>query len=88
MTSMNKDMLDQIFGCATESFGPPHGSAEAASVISLEEVFAVNSMKLIDFVDRIEQRFGIELPATELTSENVLYIPKLLGLIDSAQRSL
>ncbi|MWV29805.1 hypothetical protein [Rathayibacter iranicus] len=85
---MNEDLLDQIFGCAAESFGPPHDSAEAASVISLEEVFAINSKKLIDFVDRIEQRFGIELPVTERTSENVLYIPNLLGLIDSAQRSL
>lgn len=85
---MSTDLLDQIFGCAAESFGRPHGSDEAASVISLEKVFALNSMKLIDFVDRIEQRFSIELPASKITSEYVPYIPKLLGLIDSAQRSL
>ncbi|MFM9379105.1 acyl carrier protein [Gordonia sp. VNK21] len=82
---MNKDMLDQVFGCAAESFGPPHGRTDAASVTSLEEVFAVNSMKLIDFVDRVEQRFGIELPATKLTSENVLNVPNLLALIDFAR---
>jgi acyl carrier protein len=86
--TMNRDIVDLVFGCAVESFGAPHGSADLLSAASLEDVFTVNSMKLIDFVDKIEQRLGVELPATELTSENVLKVPNLLALIDSVRGSL
>lgn len=85
MTPPDKLTLDQIFDCAAKSFGPPSDGCDLSSVASLEEVFAVNSMKLIDFVDRIEQSFGVELPASQLTSENVLGVPNLLALIESAQ---
>lgn len=76
------DLRDQVIAVAADALDVTPEAVTAT--VALNQLSTFNSFRVVDIVERLEDRFGVQVDPADLVPENLSRIDGLCGMFERA----